>query len=658
MTHSRTNSRDSLLLRELRAAAILSIPFYLFLVPFCLLLLQYGGHRFAHLGVNPYCRLPIPQDGSIGAKSPVTVLLQISDLHVNDNDGGRAKKNLRAFQTKVLPRWAPFASAILVSGDLVNGASHHRYPFGGRSMQHASEWGFLDEFVTEVNKSVPWIAAYGNHDTFGGPVHSNPHAPICAAPGQAVEKTVLRSSDGQDVSVFALDCTLPTPLHRPLNFFGDGRRAASQLAESLAEMDSDGNAKMSVAFGHYPTSIMAGGRGVHHAAKRTDEVGGLQKPRLAAFLSGHLHTLKGFVPAGLQAVSQEGVLELQLPDMWATGAFRVLTLDGGSLSFKDFSVHSSGSVGLDDILVTNLPRAGFCSAGAGKVALQSAHVRLVGPEMVMEGRKLEVRIDDVSYGSVTRISSVCEKEETAWSESNRHVRCVPLYGVPWNASHYDDGKLHTLTIHSNGEQSAPFAFSLNGTPEAGVKSRLRRLVSALFSLSDFATMSSILCSLGFFFCFVFCIPGLFRRSATTFAVCSIALLLKFGPAFIIANQLTDADTGIGMAGLRYVRLPDSIHQAGTDLPYMVSVTVLFGSLVPVSFFDAVTSSRAASALRQAVITRVFATMYVLKSLSWCLEIFGAHGVLAVFVSPSCIPLFVAVVLSILGSFRSLQKKRE
>lgn len=643
------------LFRELRVAALLSIPFWIFVLSLLVLFLQHGGHRFAYLSTNPYCRLPASRNASHGTNPlPVTVLLQISDLHVNDIDDGRAKFNLRLFQTKALPRWAPVASAVLVSGDLVNSVSQNRYPFGATSVQHASEWQWLNEFVADVNKSVPWIAAHGNHDTFGGSVHTNPHSSTCE-PQEAAHKTTLRGAGGGALSVFAMDCTLPKPLHRPLNFFGDGRRAVAQLMQSLVDPESNGEDEMAVAFGHYPTAVMAGGRGVHAAAMRGDGEAVLQKPRVAAFLSGHLHTLKGLAPAGLQAVSKAGVLELQLPDMIGSGAFRVLVLDGGSLSFKDFSVRDDRGVGLDDVVVTNLPKAGFCSAGAGAEALKSTHVRFIGPKEFLTGLEIEVRIDGVLLGTVARLSSECGKKEQELSHRERPAKCVPVYGVPWDASLYDDDNLHKLSLHSGAEQSRPYVFSFDGAPEPGMKSRLRRLISALFSLSDFETMATRLCSLGFFFCFAFCVPGLLQRQATTCAVFFMAILLRFGPAFIITRQLTDTDTGIGIAGLQYVRLPTAVHRAGVDLPYMMSLQ-LYGSLIPASFFNAVTLSYMSYDLRHANVTLVFALLYLMKSLSWCLEIFGAHGFLAGLISPSCTPLLVSVMLSTLVSFLKLRKR--
>lgn len=645
-----THTPRIILNRELRAAAILSIPTCIFLLIFLALLLEYGGHRYAHLSVNPFCK--IPPSHTPAAKPPITVLLHISDLHVNDIDDGSAKRNLRLFQNDILPRWAPLASAVLVSGDLVNAVASRRYPFGGRSAQLATEWGWLKEYAAQVNKSVPWLAVHGNHDTFGTSVQHNPHVDTCAAANEPVLVTRLRGN-----RVFALDCTLEKPLHRPLNFFGDGRRAAAALNEALSEVNSTVVGGTALGFGHFPTAVMAGGRDVHHAAARRDEEGGLVRPKLAAFLSGHLHTLKGFMPGGLQAVSRAGVLELQLPDMVQTGAYRVITLDAGSLAFKDFTIDGKAE-GVDEVIVTNVPRAGLCSAGAGWGALMSSHVRLVGPERVMERSKLEARVDGVPLGVVKRLSSNCEKRTGEQSEMGAPEVCVIAYGVPWNASLYDDGQPHLLTIHSGSQRHASHPFSFNGVPETGMKARVIRLLSALFSLSDFEAMSPRLCSLGFLFTFAFCVPGLLRKRAATFVLFIMAALLRFGPAFIVTYQLREADAGLGMAGLRSVWLPSSFHPSGVDLSYMLSVTVLFGSLVPVSFLDAVMSSRQATILQRSIVARVWVPFYLLKSLSWCLEVVGAHGILAALISPSCVPLFIACSVSVMMSFNALAKKED
>lgn len=379
---------------------------------------------------------------------------------------------------------------------------------------------------------------------------------------------------------------------------------------------------------------MEGGARLHGANRATGS-------KVAAFLSGHLHTLKGLAPNGLQAVATGGAFELELPDMVLTHVYRVLVFDQGLLSFRGFTFNEKHA-----LVVTNPPRAGFCARGAGENAASSSHIRMVGVAEGLQGA--DVYVDGEHIGNVEVLES-CDEGLS---------KCVPVYGIAWNATMYDDRRLHQLVVRdARGETFVEHVFSFDGLPEQGLLAQWRALISALFVLSEFDAMVSWLCHIGLVFCMVLCIPGLRKMRASSISLSMAAVVLKYGPAFIIGKGLSNVDEGMGMVGLRYMRLPSGTFLSGVDVPYLLSVTALYGSLLPVCFFDALSSSRVVSNTAGTVIAYVFGFLYLLKSFSWCWEIFGAYGIVAGLLSPSCVPLFVVLISSTSSSLRRIVKRR-
>lgn len=389
-----------------------------------------------------------------------------------------------------------------------------------------------------------------------------------------------------------------------------------------------------LAFAHYPTAAMKDGARIHAANVASGS-------KVAAFLSGHLHTLKGFAPRGLQAVTSDGAFELELPDMVDAHMYRVIAFDQGILSFRNFKVGEKRA-----FIVTNPPRAGFCARGAGEVAASSSHIRMVHVGGGLEGTDVYV---DGAYMGRTEILESCDEGSS---------KCVPVYGVAWNASVYDDGRLHQLVVRDvKGDTLGEHVFSLNGLLE-GPWARWRALVSAMFVLSEFDLIAVWLCHTGLLLCMLLCVPGLGGMRLSSVALFVAAIVLKYGPAFIVGTELSDMDKGIGMVGLRYMRLPSGKFLSGVDVPFVMSVTVLYGSLLPACFVDALSSTTVVSNNAGSLIAHIFGFSYLLKCLGWCWEIFGAHGILAGFLSPSCMPLFVVLLLSVANSLKRLSKRQK
>ena len=631
----------------LRTYIILFVPYTLFCVTLAILFLFHGGHHYAILSRNPYCTIPTSTDFQTAPR----VFLQISDLHVNDKDGGKAKRNLGKFADHIVPTWSNVAEALIVTGDLVNACIKRPFPLDKKSVQLETEWAWLHSYASHVNRSVAWRAVYGNHDTFGGYIpHSHVNnftGNLCSARDGGRVSRVVRYDHG-GLSLLGLDCTLVQPLHRPFNFFGDARGAAPQLKSVLDEFNVDRGANHDViAFGHYPSAVMAQGKQLHSLAMRPS-LGGfdLRKPRFAAYLSGHLHTLAGLARRGLQVVAKSGAFELELGDMVESGFYRVLVFDNGFLSFRDSSVHENRDDPLGDIVITNPPRAGFCGAGAGAAASQSTFIRVVSSRTDLDKLGMKVTIDGSSIGNMRRISLECGAGKSA---------CLNLFGAEWNASRYRFG-VHSLKLETDNGFSHSHLFSLDGSQDPRLAARMERFISAAFALSDFDTMASALCRTGLLLCLLFVISGLRSKQTISLALSAAALFLSCGPILFTTN-LTHNDEGWGWVSLWGIHLPSGTYPPGVDPPYILSTTVLWGSLVPLCYLDGISSKGVSSRLSSRKLLYIFVFFYLYGTLRWCFVILGAHGLAASVLSPSGFPLLIIGTISARTSLMKITRRR-
>lgn len=651
------------LTQSLRIVAILAVPRGLFCTTLLLLLIPHGGHHYAFISKNPYCNRAQPdaQPPLSNNSQPPQLVIHISDLHVSDARGTKVKQNLLAFERDILPRWAPLAHAVVVSGDLVHAIDVPRYPFGASSRQIPSEWAWLDRYAARVNRSIPWFSTHGNHDTFGGHLHH--HARIIplntsTCPSQYTNsphtRVRLHRLAANSLNIIAIDATVQHPLHRPLNFFGDASLPAQQLPEfldsiHLATTSSELPPNV-LLFGHYPSSVMTSGTHIHalappqppgHSAQNT-----LQSPRFIAYLSGHLHTLHGLAKYGLQSVSKFGSLELETIDMVESAGYRILSFDGSSLSVNTYSMkpNYANHNFLDDVIVLNLPRAGLCSPGAGFAARRSTHIRFLSPHVNLQANDTIVYIDGQEIGRVVKFDHVCRqqqvKEEPLASET-----CLHMYGVAWRAAEFEAG-IHQLALHANGTQSSPHVFSLDGSADtSSIHAMWTTAISILFGLSDFATMAPLLCNAALLLSVLFCIPGLRNWSAPSAMLAIFAVSLWLGLPMLVAKNLTVVDTGFGWISIRHSILPSASFASTVDVPFILSTKVIWAMLVPACFAQAVSNIGRARDVSSSRLFIVAMAMYLRHGWSCCLEILGAYGVAAMLLSPCCVPLLAMCVWS-------------
>lgn len=663
----------------LQTIALLLTPDGLYFLTLLVLFAIFGGHHHAYIQRNPYCQIPVHDDPSrprsllSNTSLPPHVVIHISDLHVNDIEVGHAKHHLQIFKDHILPKWGPLSHAVIASGDLVHSVKRSGYPLGSYSMQQESEWTYLDSYAKQINQTTAWISTHGNHDSFGGKPHHHPHVPRLSSLASCSAETSNANNSARvkpyqfangTLVIIAVDATLPQPLHRPLNFFGDFRDASTQLKTTLTQLESaqDAISRDILVFAHYPSSVMRGGKHLHAIALRKsqeppkksqhEQVPHWQKPRFAAFLSGHLHSLYDTVPHGLQAVSTSGALELETIDLVASGGYRVLAFDSGYLSFRTFSLKPSNNEQdspFDDFVILNPPRAGLCSAGAGHAALTSTHVRILSPMTDFQRKEAIVRIDGQILGRMEKFDSECDKG----AQGPEQTTCKHVYGVVWNPALYASG-IHNLTLHIGEMQSDVHTFSLEGTFDTSWKARLRSLESILFSLSNFEVMSPILANVAFCLTMLFCIPGILIRKLPSYVFMLYALFLAFGAPFLIGKGLTAVDKGYGWVGIKYTFLSSKLTTSGVDAPFALS-RFTWGVLVRASFTQMVVQ-RYLRRSRFSYLLLISLIFYLKDSFFFCLDIAGAYGIDAALLSPCCVPLLVISLWSSIGTGKSILKR--
>lgn len=644
----------------LRVLSILAAPDIFYYVTVVFLVSIYGGHNFSFLNKNPYCNREYPSPGHShtflsNTSKPPQLVIHISDLHVNDVAYGSAKPHLHSFESHDLPRWGPLAAAIVASGDLVHAIHRRPYPLGKRSFQYPDEWRWIDQYATRVNQTLPWLATYGNHDTFGG---SPSHRPITSNFSTLCPTSNLSDSHYRvqhhhvakhSLHLILIDATVSKPLHRPFNFFGDATLVSKQLKTALDDLDTESRQDSSsstsntLIVGHYPSGTMASGNLIHFLAAAKEPS---KRPRFAAYLSGHLHDIYGIAKRGLLATSGFGSLELESPDMAVSGTYRILTIDQSIVSFKTFSVRQNAPHNfLQDVMILNLPEVGLCSAGAGAAALRSTHIRILSPGADLYAHGTVVKIDGHPIGPVESFNHVCSNT-TLGLDQRDLITCQHVYGVRWTSSHYVTG-VHAITLHVNDTVSKPFMFSLDGSPPTSLRTKVYALMSAIFGLSRFDIVSTHLSNISLLLSLACTFRGTRMRKPLPTVLSVLAILIWIGFPVIIARNLTQKDPGLGFVGLWWTSLPTAGFSSSVDIPFIVSREVLWMSFLQISYMQAIRYSRV---LKEASPwTPLIGLLSLRRCWSWCMEIAGAYGVSAALLSPTCAPLLVLCVWSLTTS---------
>ncbi len=637
-----------------RCIGLLLVPEILGFATLFLLFLAYGGHHHAHLLSNAACAA----ESTLSPTHP-RVVLHITDIHVGERhlESNSEHPNLNRLIQEVLPIWAPVLDSVVVSGDLVHAiTSNKRFRrfIGSYSRQNFSEWALIDSYLRRINESVPVIVAHGNHDSFGRLAEvddaldafplvvpkSRPNKIGSAEASWAAlhSRVRVQQSLDDDLLVCAVDARLEHPLHRPYNFFGDSTQAAIDLSFALDDHVYTPNV---IAFGHYPTGVTKSGLKFREA----------YRGRVAAYLSGHLHTLYGLTPNGLEAMTDTGALELETPDLVKTGAYRFVVLDGGRVSTTVSFLDDQNSSG--DLVVLSPPRAGLCSAGAGYSALASNKIRVLSPGTDLEELGVVAVVDGGEIGNFRRAS-----------ECFNSVPCKHTYEAEWDAKAYEKGT-HTLTIRhgspeNQGFYTTPYEFSLDGSPPKRWWSRLHYFAGASFALSEFDTMAQYLSTVALTLCIALSLWRPRSRGKQTILLRALAVGWLLGVPVLVSTRFVDDQLGLGWIGLGGASLPSFSSSAYVDIPFLFAQKIFWPVLVPVSFAQLVIECDHREMLESVQFRRVlwvFVALHAWRALRVTREMLGSYGLVAALWSPSCFPLFVITLLCGRRALRHTRKKR-
>jgi Calcineurin-like phosphoesterase len=490
--------------------------------------------------------------------------------------------------------------------------------------------------VSETIKQLKirkWITVPGNHDVFGSSSRRlyreyGMHPPL--ALNETYSRTQVTNIRGH--MLFGLDAALNPSPHRPMNFFGMvTTEMEDDLLKNLREHRARGSGGASVVFGHYPSALMASGKAIGRAFAQVDAEFPLQ-PSSNMYLSGHLHDLKGYARHGLQASSNLGHLELQLPDMFTTGSYRILVVDHGLPTWKDFRL--SEQFERLTILVTNPTGSAVSVAGACYAALKSTHVRfLVFPNRQRLPEGFAVAIDGISVGIARRLAH--DNEESTGV----------VYAVPWNSrEYYGDKRSHVLEVRdqSSNEVLLRHVFTLSGQlVRIEQWARWNAFVGAFFSLSEFDKIARTCVWLGLSSATCICLVTLFIlqrlcHGPVGILICSCAMMV--GP-LLVSQDLTEQG-GWGWISLRMVNVKEGALKGGVD-PYFSMFLIVFTSIVPSAYLCLVAA--VCPDLTLSFLIRCTSALSCAQCVRWVLTIAGAHGIRASIISPSCVPLLITLI---------------
>lgn len=603
--------------------ALIPLALYLFII-IASIFHTFGGHRIAS-STNFFPTADArctswqnhPHSPRFSLKRPPLIVLHITDLHISALSSRIPSKNVKVFLTAILPRFAGIADVLAITGDLVNAKAYPpgilKHLFGYRSEQSALEWSVYSAYAAAARETLGpktnWIIVPGNHDVFGTRHIFDAHTST-----QSRFATLTTPS-----ATFAvLDPTLDPPLHRPLNFFGN---FSPPLAEPLATLSPDALITIS----HYPSAVLSSSRALDAASRPSSR-------QTTLHLSGHLHTMCGLFPRGMQAVSSSGRLELQLADLVDAAAFRVLTIDNGAAAWTDFHARRHAAAPL--VVVMNVPRAGLCAPGAGLAALDAPSIRLLVVGSGIDG--VRVFIDGSFVGR-----SVEGGERLAQGAS--------VFVVPWDGRAYDDGRVHTLDVFVDeggipaSESAMRHVFALDGRRAPGLRAWWEAVGGAFFVLSDFESIATYTVYFGLAACVaigaaVFFFSNCREERVLGTAMVAASLWFGLGGPILVAVGLTDGSR-LDFVSIRHTVVNGAFSRSGVD-PYFALFKIVIGGMLP-SFYWGVVFRWGSLLRKPALILCVrFASFLVL--ISWTLNVAGAHGIFAVFASPSCFPLCVLV----------------
>ena len=169
--------------------------------------------------------------------------------------------------------------------------------------------------------------------------------------------------DDLKFSFIGIDSCMEPGLKRPFNFIG---LLTEGEISNIDKMVAASKVNYTVWFSHYPTSSILSPIGKPNIRKIVGN-----QPESTVFLSGHYHTLGGWVKK-MYTMHREGFLELELADFMKNRFYRMAVFDNGMFSFADFK-HGTWPVSL----ITNPKNPMFNLKDDLDVQKRSTHIRIV-----------------------------------------------------------------------------------------------------------------------------------------------------------------------------------------------------------------------------------------------------------------------------------------
>ncbi|GJD08905.1 Histone acetyltransferase type B catalytic subunit [Galdieria sulphuraria] len=383
-------------------------------------------------------------------------LLQISDIHLDPKLEENSKK-LSFFRNHVVPVIVP--KAVLVTGDLTNGkkdtTNNWFYLFLGHpSSKRLDEW---NEYYVQTqeyrhkNASVLWSDVRGNHDSFGVDdmiQDDDLFQRYAVEPQPKNAVSFHRFSEQNDIKLVKYSPYYRYSLHRPFHFFARTNNEELQLLmqASLAEKKE----QVVIVYGHFPSST------IDYTVSETFWRTFLRffwwsrsilsrkfysYPNYVIYLSGHLHSVLGFLPR--MYCKCGNYMELELADLYTSSVYRWIVIDHGNFAFSDIPIQQNIFA-----VVTNPVPLSSSTKRSQAFALSSKYIRLMVASLEsfwdrnLTLGNVEVFIDDKKIGIAKKMENDMLKSS---SGSN-------LFLCAWNPMSYLEG-FHNLVVQYCFEES-------------------------------------------------------------------------------------------------------------------------------------------------------------------------------------------------------------
>ncbi|XP_060555631.1 transmembrane protein 62-like isoform X2 [Ruditapes philippinarum] len=356
--------------------------------------------------------------------------MKVTDIHVSRYRGLDRAPELKKFCDTHLALIKP--KFVIASGDLTDA----KFNDLKGSKQFIDEWQTYHNTIKHCQDIVNvWLDLRGNHDAFDTPDldHRDNLFRQYSSQGKDHSSSYIyhHTETFGKYSIVAVDASPNPGPKRPFNFFGYIKSDGEKMIENYLNESRTSN--MTIAFGHYPTSLIATqtGNNIRHILRN-----------VTAYLCGHLHTLARIVP-NMYARHKTGMLELELGDWRDERLYRILAVDHDMLSIVD-AVKDKWPV----VMVTNPKEASLIAPLHEPLYLmnQSTHIRIL---VFTNGNvnNIEVYIDDKHQGKAQHSDG-------------------PLFVLPWQPSLLSPG-VHSIRVvvqdSVNGRHVTQQSFSLDET---------------------------------------------------------------------------------------------------------------------------------------------------------------------------------------------------